>query len=74
MKHRGSCRSKEIGDSVKDTVDEAPHRNAAEAERRRELDEDEMTPGEQTASVGREVKREVLADLDRVKRTIRNNT
>jgi hypothetical protein len=33
-----------------------------------------MTPGEQTASLGREVKHKVLTDLDLAKRTIRNGT
>ena len=66
---------KKVGDNIKDTVDEARHRSAVEAEREdRELNEGAMTPGEQLGSVGREAKHEVLADVDQTKRTIRNNT
>jgi hypothetical protein len=66
---------KKFGDNAKDAVDEAGHRTAAESEREdRELNGDVMTPGEKVRSVAEETKHGVLADVDKAKRAVRNNT
>ena len=66
---------KRFGDNVKDTVDEGRHRASAEAEREeREEDGDLLTPGERARSVAEETKHEVLADVDKAKRSVRNIT
>jgi hypothetical protein len=66
---------KKFGENAKDTVDEAAHRSSAEAEREnREINGDLMTPGEKVGSVAEETKHGVLADVDKAKRAVRNNT
>ncbi|MGP6159694.1 MAG: hypothetical protein ACLPYS_19720 [Vulcanimicrobiaceae bacterium] len=66
---------KKFGDNAKDAVNEAGHRSQAEAEREnRELNGDLMTPGEKAGSVANEAKHDVLADVDKAKRSVRNNT
>jgi hypothetical protein len=66
---------KKFGENAKDAVNEAGHRAAAESEREnRELDGDLMTPGEKVGSVAEETKHDVLADVDKAKRAVRNNT
>jgi len=64
-----------MGKDVKDGVDEARHRGAAEAEREdREVAGDVMTPGERVASHVNEAKHEVLAEVDKAKRKLRDAT
>jgi hypothetical protein len=66
---------KKVGDNIKDAVDETRHREAAEVEREeRELNGNVMTPGEKIRSTGRQAEHDVLADVDRAKRAIRENT
>ena len=59
--------------NIRDGIDEAAHRNAAENERAtRELDGDLMTPGEKARSTMNEAKHDVEAGVDKMKRDIRN--
>ena len=61
--------------NVRDAVDEAGHRTAAEAERLdRETDPGTMTPGDHARSVMNETKHKVQADIDKAKRVVRNKT
>jgi uncharacterized protein YaaN involved in tellurite resistance len=55
-------------DTIKDTVNETLHSNAAKAEQtRREVEGETMTPGEKVASVVNQAKNTVAAGLDRAK-------
>ena len=55
-------------EAVKDSVREAGHKNAAEAEHdRRDISGDTMTTGEKIGSVAREVKDNVQAGIDHAK-------
>ncbi|MBV8601308.1 MAG: hypothetical protein JO359_07065 [Candidatus Eremiobacteraeota bacterium] len=59
--------------NVRDGIDEAGHRSAAEGERaKRDLAGDAMTPGEKAGSAANELKNDVEAGVDRMKRDIRN--
>ncbi len=63
---------KKAAANVKDAVDEAAHRGAAEGEAaRRDLAGDEMTPGEKLGSALNQAKETTLADVDRLKRDVR---
>jgi hypothetical protein len=61
--------------NVKDAVTEAGHRSAAEGERiKRDLAGDAMTPSEKLGSAANEAKEDVLAEVDRAKRKVREKT
>ena len=61
--------------NVRDGLDEAAHRTAAEGERtKRDLAGNEMTPGEKAKSVVNEAGHDVKANIDKTKRTVRDNT
>ncbi|HTU81218.1 MAG TPA: hypothetical protein VMF61_03760 [Candidatus Acidoferrales bacterium] len=60
--------------NVRDTVDEAMHRSAAEGERaRRDIEGDAMTPGEKVTSVADEAKHRTEAGMDHAKRKLRGD-
>lgn len=60
---------------ARDALDETMHRSAAEAERtRREIEGEEMTPGEKIASGANEAKERLEAEADKAKRNIRDHT
>ena len=60
-------------DNAADTLSEAGHRGAADAERsKREIAGKEMTAGEKASSVVNEGKNRVQAEVDRAKRDVRN--
>lgn len=62
-------------DDVKDRVHENEHRSAAEAEqKRRELLGDEMKPGEKAGSIADEAKHRAEAEVDAIKREVRDKT
>lgn len=62
-------------DDVKDRVHENEHRSAAEGERaRRDLLGDEMNAGEKTRSIADEAKERAQAEIDAMKREIRDKT
>jgi hypothetical protein len=62
-------------DDVRDTVNEGRHRGEAEAERaKRETAGDVMTPGEKAGSALKEGKDRILAEVDKTKRDLRNQT
>ncbi|HTV73726.1 MAG TPA: hypothetical protein VME66_08495 [Candidatus Acidoferrales bacterium] len=61
--------------NIKDTVTEADHRAQARAEReRRESAGDLLSPGEKVKSHANEAKHEVLAEVDKAKRAVRDHT
>jgi len=61
--------------NIKDAITEAGHRSAAEGERaKRDLAGDEMTSSEKLGSMVNETKEDVLAEVDRAKRKIREET
>jgi hypothetical protein len=60
---------------VRDAVKEGVHRGNADVERDTRTEYgDVMTPGEKLDSVGREIKEETKAGIDRSKREIRDST
>lgn len=60
-------------DDVKDRVHETEHRSAAEGERgRRDLLGDQLTPGEKAGSVVHEAKERAQAEVDAMKRELRD--
>ena len=60
-------------DDVKDRMHETQHRSAAEGERgRRELLGDELTPGEKAGSIANEAKERAQAEIDAIKRELRD--
>ncbi len=62
-----------VVDNVRDAVHEAGHRSAAEGEQaKRDLVGDEMTPGENIASMANQAKHTVAAEIDGAKVDIRN--
>jgi hypothetical protein len=62
---------KDVGDAIKEGV----HRGEADSERaKRTVAGDEMTPGEKAGSIAKEIGSDVKADIDKSKRTIRDNT
>jgi hypothetical protein len=62
-----------VVDNVRDAVHEAGHRSAAEGEQaKRDLAGDEMTPGENLASMANQAKHTVAAEVDSAKVDIRN--
>ncbi|MDQ2663792.1 MAG: hypothetical protein M3Y18_07155 [Candidatus Eremiobacteraeota bacterium] len=64
-----------FGNNVKNTVNEAGHRSAAEGEQaKRDVAGDEMTASEKIGSMVNQAKNTVQADTDGAKRDIRNNT
>lgn len=66
---------KDTVDNVKDTLHEAQHRSAADAERsKRETLGNEMTPGEKAGSVLNEAKQRTQAEYDAAKRDVREKT
>jgi hypothetical protein len=61
--------------NAKDTVDEAMHRSAAEAEHaRRDLEGEEMTTEEKLKSMADEAKNRTQAEIDKAKRSVREHT
>jgi ElaB/YqjD/DUF883 family membrane-anchored ribosome-binding protein len=59
---------KNMVDTVKDSISEAGHKGAAEAERaKREAAGDTMTTGEKIGSVANEAKHTIAAGVDRAK-------
>jgi hypothetical protein len=65
---------KKVAADVKDALTEAGHRSAAEGERaKRDVAGDEMTAGEKLGSVVNEAKESTLADVDRLKREVRDS-
>lgn len=64
-----------FGNNVKDTVNEAGHRSAAEGEQiKRDAAGDEMTASEKAGSMLNQAKNNVQAEADAAKRDVRNNT
>jgi hypothetical protein len=64
-----------LGKNVKDAVTEGIHRGEAEAEReKRATVGDVMTPGEKIESTVHEVTEDAKAEVDRLKRDVRNKT
>lgn len=64
-----------FGNNVKDTVNEAGHRSAAEGEQaKRDVAGDEMTASQKAGSMVNQAKNTVQADTDGAKRDVRNNT
>jgi hypothetical protein len=62
-------------DDVKDRVHETEHRKAAEGERaRRDLLGDEMNAGEKAGSIADEAKHRAEAEIDAIKRELRDKT
>ncbi|MBV8151389.1 MAG: hypothetical protein JOY59_07515 [Candidatus Eremiobacteraeota bacterium] len=62
-------------DDTKDTLDEGVHRSIAEGEQaRRDLNGDQMTPGEKAKSAVNQTKHNIEAEVDRAKRDIRSRT
>jgi hypothetical protein len=60
-------------DDVKDRLHESEHRTAAEGERaRRDLLGDEMKPGEKAGSIADEAKNRAQAEIDAMKRELRD--
>jgi len=61
--------------NMRDAVDEAKHRSAAEAERLdRESDSGTMTEGDRLRSALNETRHNIEADIDKGKREVRKNT
>jgi hypothetical protein len=61
--------------NAKDTVDEAMHRSAADAEHaRRDVDGENMTTEEKLASMADEAKHRTQAEIDKAKREVRKHT
>ena len=59
-------------DDVKDRIHEAQHRSSAETERaQREAFGDEMTTGEKARSIADEAKERAQAEVDAMKREVR---
>jgi hypothetical protein len=66
---------KKTAKNIKDTISEADHRAQAHAEREaRESGGDLLSPGEKMKSHANEAKHEVLAEVDRAKRAVRDHT
>jgi hypothetical protein len=66
---------KDAAKNVKDAITEAGHRSAAEGEQmKRDVAGDEMTVSEKAGSMANQAKESVLADVDRAKRAVRENT
>ncbi len=66
---------KKAVDDVKDSLHEAGHRSAAEAEKaKRDAFGNEMTPGEKVKSGLNEAKERVQAEVDEAKRKLRDGT
>lgn len=64
-----------IAKNIKDTVDEAGHRAQAQSEREsRETGGDLLSPMEKMRSHANEAKHEVLAEVDKAKRAVRDHT
>jgi hypothetical protein len=62
-------------DNVKDAINEAGHRSAAEAEQaKRDVAGEELTPGENLASMANQAKHSVAAEVDAAKLEVRSNT
>ncbi|MBV9718111.1 MAG: hypothetical protein JOZ77_02245 [Candidatus Eremiobacteraeota bacterium] len=62
-------------DDVKDRVHETQHRSEAEGERaRRDVLGDSMTPGEKVGSIADEAKNRAQAEVDAMKRELRDRT
>ena len=60
---------------VRDTLSEAGHRGAADAEQtKRDVAGDAMTPGEKAGSMVRQGVETTKAEIDAGKRDVRNNT
>lgn len=60
--------------NVRDTVSEAKHRTAAEAEKLDRESDPAMSNGEKMRSAVNETKNNIQADMDKGKREIRNKT
>jgi len=62
-------------DDVRDRVHETEHRSEAETERvRRDVAGDAMNPGEKAGSVVNEAKNRTQAEIDAMKRELRDHT
>ncbi len=62
-------------DNVKDAISEAGHRGAAEAEQaKRDVAGDELTPGENLASMANQAKHSIAAEVDAAKVDVRSNS
>ncbi len=67
--------AKRAVDDAKDLIHEGGHRSAAEMEKaRRDMAGDDLTAGEKARSVVDEAKQRVQAEVDAVKRKVRDNT
>lgn len=65
---------KKAAADVKDALTEAGHRSAAEGEQvKRDVAGDEMTGGEKLGSVVNQAKESTLADVDHLKREVRDS-
>lgn len=65
---------KKTAENIRDTVSEAKHRTAAEAEKMNRDSDPTMSKGEQMRSAVNETKNNIQADMDKGKREIRNKT
>jgi F0F1-type ATP synthase membrane subunit b/b' len=66
---------KDAVENVKDEVSEGIHRGTADAEqKKREVAGDEMTTGEKANSMIKQEKQTAQADIDAMKRDVRNKT
>lgn len=62
-------------DDARDRVHESAHRGEAETERvRRDVAGDAMNPGEKAGSVANEAKNRAQAEIDKMKRELRDRT
>ena len=62
-------------DDVRDAAHEGGHRSAADAEHaRRDLLGDEMRPSEKAGSIADEAKNRAQAEVDKIKRELRDKT
>ncbi len=72
---KGGDALKKGAHNVKDTVSEAGHRSAADAEQtKRDVAGDQMTAGEHVGSMVRQGTETVKGDIDAGKREVRNTT
>ncbi len=64
-----------VGNDIKDTVNEAGHRSAAEGEQaKRDAAGDQMTVGENASSMVNQAKESVKGDISATKRETRDST
>lgn len=66
---------KKVAENIHDRIDETAHRTVAEGENaRRKVAGDKMTRSEKVKSMVNQAKHEIKANVDKAKRTIRENS